>query len=109
MESPRSWQIANPLGCPIVKTLNIIGGKWKPMILHMLSSRLFRFNELRRHLPLISHKILTQQLRELESDGIISREVFAEIPPRVQYQLTPLGKSLIPVLDELYRWGSDRK
>lgn len=107
MNAQQPWHIENPLSCPIVRTLNIIGGKWKPMILHMLSSNTFRFNELRRHIPSISHKMLIQQLRELEADGIVAREVFAEVPPKVQYELTPLGKSLIPVLDVLYQWGND--
>ena len=101
----RTWSVDNPLDCPIVATLNVIGGKWKPMILHMLSSGTQRFGELKKNIPPISQKVLTQQLRELESDGIIMRNVYPEIPPKVEYSLTDKGITLIPVLEELYQWS----
>lgn len=100
------WYTDNPLQCPIVGTINIVGGKWKPMILHMLSDRIMRFGELKKQLPSISQKMLTQQLRELELDGIVGRTVYPEVPPRVEYRLTGLGSTLIPVLDQLYAWGT---
>ncbi|MCG8613029.1 MAG: helix-turn-helix transcriptional regulator [Pseudomonadales bacterium] len=99
------WHVDNPEHCPMVKTLNIIGGKWKPVILHMLASQTLRFGEMKRLIPPISQKMLTQQLRELESDGIINRKVYAEVPPKVEYSLSTLGKTLIPALEALYAWG----
>ncbi|MDF3036741.1 MAG: transcriptional regulator [Paucimonas sp.] len=103
----KSSHIENPLGCPMVMTINIIGGKWKPVILHMLSSRSMRFGQLKNCIPPVSQKMLTQQLRELELDGIVSRTVYPEVPPRVDYALTALGESLIPVIETLYQWGEN--
>jgi DNA-binding HxlR family transcriptional regulator len=105
MEKP--WHIENPLGCPMVMTINIIGGKWKPVILHMLSSTSMRFGQLKKSIPPVSQKMLTQQLRELELDGIVSRTVYPEVPPRVDYALTALGESLVPVIENLYQWGEN--
>jgi DNA-binding HxlR family transcriptional regulator len=85
----------------------MIDGKWKPMILHMLSAGTMRFGEIKRNIPPVSQKMLTQQLRELEIDGIICREVHAEVPPRVEYSLTPRGTTLKPILNELYKWGQE--
>jgi DNA-binding HxlR family transcriptional regulator len=99
------WKIDNPLDCPIVKALNVIGGKWKPMILHMLSSGTLRFGELKKNIPPISQKVLTQQLRELEIDGIVIRKTYSEIPPKVEYFLSEKGSSLVLVLESLYEWG----
>lgn len=101
----KSWHIENPLNCPMVVAINVIGGKWKPVILHMLSSGSMRFGELKKNIPPVSQKMLTQQLRELEQDGIVSRTVHAEVPPRVEYALSETGMSLVPVIDALYRWG----
>lgn len=101
----KPWLIDNPLNCPMVVSINTIGGKWKPIILHMLSSGTMRFNELKRKVPPLSQKVLTQQLRELEQDRIVNRTVYPEVPPRVEYSLTPLGMTLVPVLESLYRWG----
>jgi len=101
----KRWHIENPLGCPIVSTLNTIGGKWKPMILHMLSGGTMRFGKLKKNIPPISQKMLTQQLRELELDGIVRREIYPEVPPRVEYSLTERGTTLKPILDALYEWG----
>jgi len=99
------WNVDNPLNCPIVSSLNVIGGKWKPMILHMLSSGTLRFGELKKNIPPISQKVLTQQLRELEFDGMVNRKTFPEIPPKVEYYLSEKGCTLVPILDLLYTWG----
>lgn len=103
----KKWHIDDPTSCPMVAALNIIGGKWKPMILHMLLSQTMRFAELKRNIPPISHKVLTQQLRELEQDGIVNRKIYAEVPPKVEYFLTTKGESLRPVLETLFSWGEN--
>lgn len=91
--------------CPVVQTLEIFGGKWKPVILWEMERGSFRFGELRRAIPEITQKMLTQQLRELEKDGVIWRKVYAEVPPHVEYGVTEYGKTLRPILDEMARWG----
>lgn len=91
--------------CPVETTLLLIGDKWKVLILRDLMSGTKRFGELKKSIGTISQKVLTSQLRALESDGIISREVFAEIPPRVEYSLTDTGVSLQPVLAVMTQWG----
>lgn len=101
----KQWHTENPLNCPMVTALNVIGGKWKPVILHMLLDGTMRFGELKKNIPPVSQKMLTQQLRELEVDGIVLRKVYAEIPPRVEYSLSDRGVTLEPVLDSLYAWG----
>jgi DNA-binding HxlR family transcriptional regulator len=93
--------------CPVAITLDIIGGKWKPLILYYLLQGEKRFNELKRLLPDISQRMLTLQLRELENNGIVNRVVYAEIPPRVEYSLTEAGKSLEPVLLTMLNWGNN--
>jgi len=105
----KHWDIEDPLGCPLASTLNMIGGKWKPMILHMLSAGTMRFGELKKNIPPISQKMLTQQLRELELDGIICRKIYPEVPPKVEYSLTERGASLRPILDDLYNWGIENR
>lgn len=92
--------------CPVSRTLNIIGGKWKPLILYHLREGVCRNGELRRVMPEITQKVLTQQLRELEDDGLVERKVYPVVPPRVDYNLTQLGKSLEPVLDAMAAWGT---
>jgi DNA-binding HxlR family transcriptional regulator len=92
-------------GCPVEVTLAIIGGKWKVLILFYLLDSTQRFNELQRLLAGITHRTLARQLKELERDGIVHREAYAEIPPRVEYSLTPLGRSLEPVLRQMHDWG----
>lgn len=87
-------------------TVRVVGGRWKVLILQCLFKGTCRFSELRRELHGITQKVLTQQLRELESDGIVARQVFAEVPPRVEYSLTSSGKSLWPVLRAMHAWGS---
>jgi DNA-binding HxlR family transcriptional regulator len=91
--------------CPIVLTLEVIGGKWKPIILHYLSEAPRRTGELGRLIPQASGKMLTQQLRELEADKIIRRKVYRQVPPKVEYILTPLGESLRPVMVAMCAWG----
>ncbi len=92
-------------GCPIETTLDVLGGKWKGMVLHRLLHGTLRFNELRRLLPHVTQRMLTRQLRELERDGIIRRKVYAEVPPKVEYSLTPFGLSLKPILLMMENWG----
>ena len=91
--------------CPVEAALDIIGGKWKSIILFRLLEGMRRFNELRRLLPAITQRTLTTQLRELENDGLVHRTVYAEVPPRVEYRLTALGESLLPVLNALKAWS----
>jgi DNA-binding HxlR family transcriptional regulator len=95
--------------CPVTETQDIIAGKWKIIILWHLSKQTRRFNELQRLLPDISKGILTRQLRELEEDQMVHREVYKEIPPKVEYSLTPIGKSFIPILDSMGEWGKKYK
>lgn len=91
--------------CPTETALDVIGGKWKGMILFYLAGGTKRFNELRRLIPEITQRMLTTQLRSLEQNGIVRRTVYPEVPPRVEYSLTETGQGLIPVLQELERWG----
>ncbi|MFC9895775.1 winged helix-turn-helix transcriptional regulator [Nocardia sp. NPDC127579] len=93
------------LDCPIEVTLDVIGGKWKGMVLYQLMLGAARFNELRRVIPGATQRMLTLQLRELERDGVITRTVYPEVPPRVEYDLTPLGRELGPLLDLMEQWG----
>lgn len=95
--------------CPVETTLVLISNRWKTLIIRDLLDGTRRFNELRRSVSGISQKVLTSNLREMESDGLVHREVFAEVPPRVEYSLTPLGESLRPVLDALAAWGMSFK
>ena len=91
--------------CPVTTTVSMIGNKWKLLIIRNLISRPWRFNELQRDLEGISQKVLTDSLRSMEADGIITRTVYPEVPPRVEYALSELGKSLCPVIDEMKKWG----
>ncbi|PLX79700.1 MAG: transcriptional regulator [Desulfuromonas sp.] len=93
--------------CPVTVTLDIIGGKWKAVILWHLTFKTLRFSQLRRRLPEITQKMLTQQLRELENDGMVNRKVYAEVPPRVEYSLTESGMSLQPILAQMCDWGRE--
>lgn len=95
------------LQCPVEVTLGIIGGKWKPLILYYLMQGTRRFNELKRMLPQVTPQMLTAQLRELEHDGIVHREVYAMVPPKVEYSLTGLGRSLEPLLLAMLKWGEE--
>ena len=91
--------------CPLTSALTLISGRWKLIILWQLHKEVSRFGELRRAIPLITEKVLTDQLRELERDGFVQREVFAQVPLKVEYRLTPLALSLIPILEQLFTWG----
>ncbi|MEA3466380.1 MAG: helix-turn-helix domain-containing protein [Thermodesulfobacteriota bacterium] len=93
--------------CTVAVTLEVIGGKWKSLILWHLKKNTLRFSQLQRRLGKVTQKMLTQQLRDLERDGLVYRQVYAEVPPRVEYSLTELGRSVIPILDLMCRWGKD--
>ena len=95
--------------CPVATTVQLIGSKWKLLIMRNLLARPWRFNELRKDLDGISQKVLTDSLRSMEQDGIITRTVYPEVPPHVEYSLTELGRSLQPILDALRDWGEEYK
>ena len=97
--------VMNYKDCPVMRTLEVIGGKWKPIILHYLAERPRRSGELTRLVPQASGKMLTQQLRELERDRIVRRKVYREVPPKVEYSLSTLGESLRPILLAMCAWG----
>jgi DNA-binding HxlR family transcriptional regulator len=93
--------------CPVEVTLDVIGGKWKVVILFWLKDNVLRFAELRRKIPGISERMLTQQLRELERHGVVERKVYAEVPPKVEYSLTPYGRTLRPITEMMCEWGKN--
>ncbi|MGN0172466.1 MAG: winged helix-turn-helix transcriptional regulator [Acutalibacteraceae bacterium] len=95
--------------CPVETTLALIGDKWKVLILRDLISGTKRFGELKKSIGTVSQKVLTAQLRNMEENGLINRKVYAEVPPRVEYSLTPLGQSLKPILDAMWDWGEAYK
>lgn len=95
--------------CPVEATLSIIGDKWKILILRDLIDGTKRFGELKKSIGSISQKVLTQQLRDMEEDGLVNRKAYAEIPPRVEYSLTEIGNSLKPILDSMFLWGQQYK
>lgn len=95
--------------CPVATTLQLIGSKWKILIIRNLMSRPWRFNELKRDLESISQKVLTDSLRSMEEDGIITRTVYAEVPPRVEYALSDLGESMRPIITAMAEWGTAYK
>ena len=95
--------------CPVETTLTLIGDKWKVLILRDLLPGTRRFGELKKSLGTVSQKVLTAQLRDMECKGLVTRKVYAEVPPRVEYSLTELGRSLKPVLDALQSWGENYK
>ncbi|HIR00565.1 MAG TPA: helix-turn-helix transcriptional regulator [Candidatus Scybalocola faecavium] len=95
--------------CPVATTVQLIGSKWKLLIMRNLMSRPWRFNELRKDLEGVSQKVLTDSLRAMESDGIITRTVYPEVPPRVEYALSPLGETMRPILDAMEKWGREYK
>lgn len=92
--------------CPVEATISLIGGKYKSLILWKLTSGTLRFSQLRKEVPLATAKMLTQQLRELENEGLINRKVYPVVPPKVEYSLTAFGESIKPVLEAMYQWGS---
>jgi DNA-binding HxlR family transcriptional regulator len=93
------------LACPIQRTIALIGDKWKILVICTLKDGTKRFGELQRAMEGITPKVLTRQLRDLERDGIVSRQVFPQVPPRVEYSLTSLGQSLLPILGQLHDWA----
>lgn len=95
--------------CPVATTVALIGSKWKLLIIRNLLVRPWRFNELKKDLDGISQKVLTDSLRSMEADGLITRTVFPEVPPRVEYALNDLGQSLKPILDSMVEWGNAYK
>lgn len=95
--------------CPVATTVQLIGNKWKLLILRNLLARPWRFNELQKSLDGISQKVLTDSLRSMEADGIITRTVYAEVPPRVEYALSELGESMRPILNSMQAWGENYK
>ena len=92
--------------CPVKVTVDVIGGKWKPMILFFLKNGRKRFSQLQHDISRVTQKTLTQQLRQLERDGVVAREVFASVPPRVEYSLTTYGETLRPILEQMCKWGN---
>jgi DNA-binding HxlR family transcriptional regulator len=95
----------NPLGCPVVSAISLISGKWKPMVIHILIEQPMRFGRLKKVMSPISQKVLTEQLRELESTHIVQRDIIDDKVLNITYSLTNYGKSLAPVLEALYSWG----
>jgi len=95
--------------CPVATTVSLIGSKWKLLIMRNLLVRPWRFNELQRSLEGISQKVLTDSLRSMEEDGIITRTVFPEVPPRVEYALSDLGESMRPIIKSMEAWGTEYK
>ncbi|QXE17744.1 helix-turn-helix domain-containing protein [Clostridium sp. 001] len=95
--------------CPVETTLSLIGDKWKVLIIRDLLTGTKRFGELKKSVGSISQKVLTQNLRRMEQDGLVNRKVYAEVPPRVEYSLTSLGFSLKPILDVMWSWGEEYK
>lgn len=103
----RHINLRNSPACPVEGTLELIGGKWKGVILFHLMGGTLRFNELRRRIKNVTQRMLTNQLRELEANGLIVRTVYAEVPPKVEYALTDLGRTLEPIILALKAWGDD--
>ena len=95
--------------CPVATTVQMIGSKWKLLIMRNLLQRPWRFNELKKDLEGISQKVLTDSLRSMEADGIITRPVYPEVPPRVEYALSDLGESMRPIMDAMEIWGTEYK
>lgn len=108
MTKPRHSRLDHSPGCAVEGAINLIDGKWKCVILwHLLNEGTLRFNELRKRMPGVTQRMQTNQLRELEADGLIHREVYAQVPPKVEYSLTGMGEGLSPILNALRDWGSE--
>lgn len=95
--------------CPVATTVSLIGSKWKLLIMRNLLARPWRFNELQKNLEGISQKVLTDSLRSMEADGIITRTVYPEVPPRVEYALSEIGESMRPIIKSMEQWGTEYK
>lgn len=100
-------EIKNDTECPFSATVDVIGGKWKPHILYFLLDDTRRFSELKRAMPGITQQMLTQQLRQLEKDGVVQRKVYPVVPPKVEYSLTNAGHNLKPVIKMMEKWGRE--
>jgi DNA-binding HxlR family transcriptional regulator len=107
MTKTRDSRFDGTPGCAVEATVTLIDGKWKCGILHHLLSGTLRFNQIRKLIPRATQRVLTAQLRELEADGLVERTIYPEVPPRVEYKLTQLGRSLEPVIQALGSWGAD--
>ena len=103
---PAACEAPDGYSCPVEATIDIIGGKWKSVILYHLIDDKKRFNELRRLIPGVTQRMLTLQLRELERDGIVCRTIYKQVPPKVEYSLTEFGKTLIPIISQMMNWGA---
>ncbi|HKC94707.1 MAG TPA: helix-turn-helix domain-containing protein [Nitrospira sp.] len=99
--------IGKHFGCPAEITADLIGGRWKIVLLWYLFQGVQRFSDLQRAIPGITQKVLTHQLRDMEKSGLLKRTVYAEVPPKVEYQITPLGLTLKPVVDAMHHWGAE--
>ena len=109
MSKQKSDKYNKPYGCSVEATLSVIGGRWKPIILfHLLNKDVMRFNEMKRSIIGITQRMMTNQLRELEKDGIIDRKVYAQVPPKVEYRLSDYGKTLKPILLAMREWGANQ-
>ena len=105
---PKSARPNRESDCAVEVTVALIGGKWKPILLFHLLDGPQRYSQLQRLVPKASDRMLTRSLRELETDGLVCRTIFAEVPPRVEYDLTPQGRSLVPILEAMSTWGTAR-
>lgn len=104
---PAAGNGSEDMHCPVDATISLIGNKYKSLILWNLTGRTLRFSQLRKEVPRATPKMLTQQLRELEADGLVARLAFPVVPPRVEYSLTELGRSIRPILETMYAWGAE--
>lgn len=100
-------QSCNTFTCPVEATIQLVGGKYKAVILWHLMNNVLRYSELHKRIPRATDKMLTQQLRELEKDGLINRIVYPVVPPKTEYSLTDFGRTLTPILDEMCKWGNE--
>jgi DNA-binding HxlR family transcriptional regulator len=105
MENKRKNKGFNPNNCPVTHCMNKIGGKWKPIVLYLINLGKNRFSLLQKSIPEISKQMLVNQLRELEEDKLIERTIFAEIPPKVEYNLSEYGKTVLPIIATMADWG----
>ena len=105
MATTRKNKNFNPFNCGVTHFLNIVGGKWKVLVIYAISKKCNRFSLLQKIIPHISKQMLINQLRELEEDGLIQREIFAEMPPRVEYSLTEYGRSMMSIILNIQKWG----